>query len=438
MLALARARIAIRRRDVQAALVALTSYPPGISSVVGAESAIALTRAHLSLVSGDPSASHLLREAVDIASSQGATASRRLGEVLLATTGGGQALDTAIEMVGDTAPWHLSFIAEDLIPYLPHLSAGARAAIERAAERHPERWRTALRQCLDDEGGESNLAAARVLETIGEKPDVVRLRRLARSTRRKAEALNLGRTLARRLADRVFVEDQGRVVVRVGIRSILGSSIRRKVLAMLCYLITRPEMSATRDQVLDALWPELDPEVAVNSLNQTIYFLRRVFEETYVEDLSPGYVHHDSDVVWLDPDLISSRSIEAVRTMRELPTPPMPDDVDKLSVLYRGRFALDFEYEDWATSYRDPLHAGYLEIVERSVLDDFRSGHYDRGITIARRALQVDPSAEQVEVCLLRLYRVTGAHAAAAEQYAHYASFMRDELGIEPPPLESL
>ena len=27
----------------------------------------------------------------------------------------------------------------------------------------------------------------------------------------------------------------------------------------------------------------------------------------------------------------------------------------------------------------DSLHAAYLEIVERSVLDDLTSGHYDRG-----------------------------------------------------------
>jgi DNA-binding SARP family transcriptional activator len=224
----------------------------------------------------------------------------------------------------------------------------------------------------------------------------------------------------------------------VGDRVVLGSSVRRKVLAMLSFLITRPDMSATRDQVLDALWPELDPEVAVNSLNQTIYFLRRVFEESYSDDVSPGYVHHDSDVVWLDKDLVTSRSIVCREIIRELPRQPSPDDVDRLARAYRGRFALDFEYEEWAASYRDSLHAAYLEIVERSTLDDFRTGHHDRGIAVARRALEVDPTAEQIEVCLLRLYRVTGAHAAAAEQYAHYAAVMRDEFGIEAPPLESL
>jgi DNA-binding SARP family transcriptional activator len=53
-------------------------------------------------------------------------------------------------------------------------------------------------------------------------------------------------------------------------------------------------------------------------------------------------------------------------------------------------------------------------------------------------ALQADPDADQIELYLLRLYRRMGANAAAAEQYAHYATLMREQLGIEPPPLESI
>jgi LuxR family maltose regulon positive regulatory protein len=341
-------------------------------------------------------------------------------------------------VIGAIAPWHLSYIAEDLIPRLPDLTPDAVAHVQNAAKLHPDRWRSALRQMLDAGGHDANTSAGRLLESIGEKSDIALLRRLARSSKRRPDASDLGRGLSRRLADRVRVEDQGRIAIEIGDRAIAGSTVRRKVLAMLCYLITRPDLSATRDQVLDALWPDLDPEIAVNSLNQTIYFLRRVFEENYSDDLSPGYVHHDSDVVWLDRELVTSRSVYCRNLIRELPSQPSPDDVDRLTRAYKGRFALDFEYEEWAAAYRDSLHAAYLEIVERSVLDDFRSGHHDRGILIARRALEVDPSAEQIEVCLLRLYRVTGAHSAAAEQYAHYAAVMRDELGIEPPPLDSL
>ena len=66
------------------------------------------------------------------------------------------------------------------------------------------------------------------------------------------------------------------------------------------------------------------------------------------------------------------------------------------------------------------------------------TGHQDRAIDLAQRALDRDPTVESLEVALLRLYRATGAHAAAAEQYAHYASMLKDELGVDAPPLSRI
>jgi DNA-binding SARP family transcriptional activator len=253
-----------------------------------------------------------------------------------------------------------------------------------------------------------------------------------------AGAASLGRGLARRLAQRIFVEDQGRVQLRIGTELVQGSDVRRKVLTLLCFLLSRPNLAATRDQVLDALWPDLDPDVAANSLNQTVYFLRRVFEPGFAEDTTPGYVHHHSDLVWLDSELVSSRSIATRAAIRAVESDPSPGRVEDLSSTYGGRFALDFAYEEWAVSYRDSMHASYLEVIEKAVTADTESGHFDRAIGLARRAIEVDPDAEAIELSLLKLYRRTGAHAAAAEQYAHYAAVLRDDLGIEPPPLDTL
>jgi DNA-binding SARP family transcriptional activator/tetratricopeptide (TPR) repeat protein len=438
LLALATARLLLRRRQFDDAAKALAGFPSGQPTVVGQSATFAVTDAYLRVARGDGDAAAKAAFATEQATVQGAEAMRRVGEILMGVAAGPEALDRAILTIGPSYPWHLTFLADLLATRLAYVSRESQELVAHAAGLHPERWRTELRQALVADGGSTNLAAARLLEEIGDRSDIARLRRLAKSGRRTREASNLGRSLSRRLAAPVRIEDQGRVGISVAERDVAGTSVRRKVLALLCFLITKAELAATRDQVLDALWPELDPEIAVNSLNQTLYFLRRVFEENYSEDLSPGYVHHDSDVIWLDPELVTARSVECRRLIHDMPPRPSPDDVERLTLLYRGRFALDFEYEEWASAYRDSVHAAYLEIVERSVLDDFSSGHYDRGIRVARRALDVDASAEQIEVALLRLYRVSGAHAAAAEQYAHYATYMREELGLEAPPLDAL
>ena len=67
-------------------------------------------------------------------------------------------------------------------------------------------------------------------------------------------------------------------------------------------------MAANKDEALDALWPDLSPTAATNSLHQAIYFLRRIFEPDYREGLSAGYIQFDGDVVSLNSDLIDSSS----------------------------------------------------------------------------------------------------------------------------------
>jgi LuxR family maltose regulon positive regulatory protein len=397
-----------------------------------------VTEAYVAVASGSTKATSLTDDAFRAAKQQGATRWRRVAELLRGYCGLSAEFSGTIQAIGSTSPWNLTLVADLICRRLDELDDEVTPSLEIAVQLHPGRWRFVLRDAVERAVSSEGLRAARLLESIGEKSDIHRLRTYARRHRKLSGASPVGRRLARHLADRARIEDQNRVSIVVGDRHVTGSTVRRKVLALLCFLLTKPAMSSTRDQVLDALWPELDPMDALNSLNQTVYFLRRVLEEAYVDDLSPGYVHHDSDLIWLDPELVSSRSNECRDLIKALPPTPTPDQVIDLVEQYRGRFALDFEYEEWAAPFREWLHAAYLEVVERAVRSDLESGHFDRGINLARRVLDIDPDAEHVEVSLLRLYRASGAHAAAAEQYAHYAATMRDQLGAEPPPLESL
>jgi DNA-binding SARP family transcriptional activator len=396
------------------------------------------TAAYIAVAAGSDAGRSLAIAARDTARRQHATRWTRITDLLIAFSGSAAEFGSVIEAVGSKAPWNVTYVADLVARRLDELDASVLPTITDSARMHPGRWRFVLREQIASAGQGERLAGAKLLESIGDASDVQRLRAYAKRQRRIPGAASLGRRLARRLADRVVVEDQNRLSINVGERHVHGSAIRRKVLALLCFLLTKPDMSSTRDQVLDALWPELDPVDALNSLNQTVYFLRRVLEEPYVDDLSPGYLHHDSDLIWLDPELVSSRSHQCRHLIKAFPPTPAPDQVNTLVEAYRGRFALDFEYEEWASPYRDWLHASYLEIVERAINDDIETGHFARGISLARRVLDVDPTAERVELSLLRLYRASGAHAAAAEQYSHYASTIREQLGIEPPALESL
>jgi LuxR family maltose regulon positive regulatory protein len=328
-------------------------------------------------------------------------------------------------------PVILSMLAEPVLLRLPDLDEDAATVVANEARKRPWRWRPLARRLLAGDLPALAVASAGLLEQIGEIEDISRLRDAGRRFRGRL-GNRPGYGLARRLADRVFVEDLGRVSILAGSRTVEGGVARRKVLALLCLLLSKPRFASTREEVIDSLWPEHDPASALNSLNQTVYFLRRVFEPDYRDDTSPGYVGQDGETIWLDPELIDCRSRRCLEHIRSMPTEPTPDGSVALATEYRGRFALDFAYEDWSAAYRDALHAGYLRVMEHAIRLDLDNGHLGRGTFLAEHAAEVDPDAEEIQVALVRLYRHSGAHAAAAEQYAHYARAMRD-LGVEPP-----
>ena len=170
--AIARGRMAIRLRDTQAAETALADFPPGLTSVVGGSATVEMTRAHISLVRGDADATDLLRLATEHAGSQGASGVRRIGELLVATLAAPDELSATVEVVGQVTPWHISFVAEDLVPHMPEMHSSAAETLELVARRHDDRWRTALRQVLDSDNRDVNLPAARLLESIGDRSDI--------------------------------------------------------------------------------------------------------------------------------------------------------------------------------------------------------------------------------------------------------------------------
>ena len=433
----ARAQYELRLGNLAGAETLLAGIPISSPSSSTAHKAHVLAlRAHLLVAGHSAESRDAIAAATRQAQHQGAGFWLTYGEVLQAVAGSGDDMRRLVRASSREQLTALSAMAELTMPLLESLSPAEMSTIETEAAARPERWRDPLRSAIDSNGTKA-IAAARLLEAIGTKDDVPRLRALAKSMRGRPES-TLGRTLARRVALRVMIEDQGRVAIAIGPRLVDGSAVRRKVLGLLCFLVSRPRLSATRDEVLDALWPDFDPADALNSLNQTVYFLRRVFEPSFSDDLSPGYVNHEGDVVWLDAELVATRSQRCWEIIRGLPADPSPAAVAALAEAYRGPFALDFAYEEWAFAFRSSLQSSYLQVVEKSVRSDIESGHFERGIHLARRALEACPDADSIELSLLRLYKLSGSHAAAAEQYAHYSVWLRDTLGIEPPTLESL
>ena len=429
--ALVSGQLALRRGDYEAASAAVAQLRQTPCRDVAGALRGQLLAARLSIATARSNAPGEVEALSALARAQRSRVGKLLADILSSIGAGGE-LGAPISQVALVEAPVLSMLSEEISNNLHELTPDARERVEAEAHRRPDRWASALRLTVQ-RSPLARVYAAEILALIGSGEDAALLRHVS-STSKAVKPMAVA--LTRRLAPAVHVSDLGSVEVLVGGLP-LARPLRRRVLALLCFLVSRPNMAAAKDEVLDALWPELGPETAGNSLHQTIYFLRRVFEPEYREGYSAGFVIFDGDVVSLDPQLVDSSSRRCRRLLTESRRSGQ-DNVDELLAAYTGRFALDFAYEDWAADYRDTLHAAVLGSVESAVNSSIDHGDHDRTIELAHAILTLDATANSIELTLLRAYKASGRPAAAAEQYAHYSSVLRDQLGVEPPPFGDL
>jgi DNA-binding SARP family transcriptional activator len=330
-------------------------------------------------------------------------------------------------VVADALAGHLDMLSENL------------AELRTVVAAHPARWLTPLRRQLNAGGTRNASAAARLLDEFGEAADVPLLRAYARTYRKlNRGGSSLGRSLARRVANKLEINDLGRTTLRVGDRDIDLGGVRRKSAALLMFLVTRPGHTASREQVLDELWPDADPDAATNNLNQSLYFLRREIDPWYEDDMSVDYLGLRADVVWLDAHLSIVASVSFANAVRaEMATTLNVDHALEIVDQYHGRFCPEFEYEEWASSWRTRVHALFLEYCNRVIDRAISHSAWNSARDIAIRALDRDPMAMEIERKLVWLYWRLGSQSAAIAQYSHLAAVERAD-GLDPIPLSEV
>ena len=311
--------------------------------------------------------------------------------------------------------------------------------LRRSIERWPERWLPVIRRQLDEGGTANAIVAASLLDRYGELADISRLGAFAKTYRRQLRmATRVGYSLAQRVSPPLEVRDLGRTILQCGDRRTPLSRVRRKSAALLMFLVTRPGQSATREQVLDELWPESDPGAASNNLNQSLHFLRRHIDPWYEADISAEYVGFQGDVVWLEPGLCRASSAAFAAAARDvLSVRTQIDLAPQILASYSGFFCPEFEYEEWAIAWRSRVHAAFLELVNATIDHFSRQGNLAVARDTALLGLDRDPTATDLERKLIASYWHLGSKSAARTQYEHLIGVERAD-GLQSEELEEL
>ena len=347
------------------------------------------------------------------------------------------ALITAIVDAAEVSEFALLEVADavgahlDLIPAIPPV-------LETSIARWRDRWRPVLRRQLALGNDPRARVASRLLDKYGAPEDVGRLRAYDKTYRRRGAQTGLGRNLSRLVSPRLHMHDLGQVILAINDRVVPLGKVRRKPAALLMYLVTRPNFTATREQVLEDLWPDGDTSAGLNSLNQSLYFIRREIDPWYEDDLSPEYVTYQAELVSLDTDLVRVASAEFIASSRQLMTAPSaPSEILALIDTYRGQFCPEFEYEDWAIGWRTRVHGAFLDFARHTIATLAAEGSIRSACDVALKVLGLDPGADDIERKLIWLYWHVGARSAAEAHYLRLAAQERED-GLDAPTLTEI
>ncbi|RFO97308.1 hypothetical protein DIC66_09275 [Rhodoferax lacus] len=177
-------------------------------------------------------------------------------------------------------------------------------------------------------------------------------------------------------------------------------------------LCLQPRLRLTRDEVIDALWPQLEPEAGAANLRKAAHHARQALGR------HDGIVLHAGEVLlWPErPVVVDALRFEqradAALAQRD------PADCADAAATYTGDLLPGARFEPWAEAVRERLRERQLQLLRAS-------GQWER-------LAQIDPEDEAAHRALMQRELAAGNRAAALRWYAHLREALQQGLGVSP------
>lgn len=214
-----------------------------------------------------------------------------------------------------------------------------------------------------------------------------------------------------------------------------GAWQSRKARDLLKILVAREGGPVHREILMEALWPEEDPERTTNRLSVALSTARAVLDPEHRFD-ADHFVPSERDTVALDlrhaeVDVIIflSRARKGL-ARRAAGDAGWAEELAAVEATYLGDFLEEDPFEEWAVPLRERARATYVEVVRALAA---HAAEHDAGAAARYylRILERDPYDEGAHLGLVAALARDGRHGEARRFYRSYSGRM-EELGVEP------
>lgn len=184
-----------------------------------------------------------------------------------------------------------------------------------------------------------------------------------------------------------------------------------------------------RDSLLEILWPDMEPERALSSLNTCNYFLRQYLShhgERISLHYEAGYYRLETGNVPCDTDRFTA-ALEQSASIHEGVLSSILAGAD----LYRGRYLEDVK-GSWIGMERERYEANYITLRENIAGYQLKNSRYDSAISNAMRALEINPLHPPAWKVILETYHRQGDPVQLKRARENMYKTYQEKTGREP------
>lgn len=223
-----------------------------------------------------------------------------------------------------------------------------------------------------------------------------------------------------------------------------GVSIERwrrgKAKTLLKHLVVRRQ-PVPRDILIDLLWPDADPQVAVNGLRVALHALRQALgpcelqgnpARDYVIFESGNYSVNPAAGLWVDADEFTKHFTMGRRLERQGQLSAAIGHFEQAEAVYRDDYLVEDIYEDWTLVRREELKDQYLMVLTKLADACLTQGDAEGCIVRCHKILQKDACREDAYRRLMRCYAQLGQRSQALHWFGLCARTLRQELDVAP------
>jgi DNA-binding SARP family transcriptional activator len=213
----------------------------------------------------------------------------------------------------------------------------------------------------------------------------------------------------------------------------------RRARDILCYIAASKQRRVAKDVLIDAFWPDDDPEVIEKNFHPTISHIRKALNSR--QSLKQNFIVFREGAYQLNPELSYSIDTEeferliadAETAKRAKDTEAFRRSLESAYSIYRGEF-MSGVYEEWAEERRGFYSEQFIRVVSGLAKLEFAEKRWANALKYAQEILAADPFREDMHRLIMKVLAAQSKKVAVKKQFEGLKTLLSGELGIEPAP----